>query len=237
MPYAINKDESLVDDILYDDGDDQICHGTSATNKGVIAGVGSSVPPLAMKGTNKEAPAPPSKGSKGKGKAPPPSLSTSGKGSSSAKNAEYQAVFILPSEWQQSNDVISDINKLYDSISGEMTDICCGCESKSPENQNCEGSSSFSSHERELKEGRSLLIDGPTKLSSRNLTLEIPRFKCEFGASELKDCFAKVYGLTDCFSAATNPFNRMFGAASGGPTQIDSILHKAVVEVDEKGII
>ena len=83
-----------------------------------------------------------------------------------------------------------------------------------------------------LPDGDWLSWLGPDRFSRRMGSVAIPRFRAEFGAS--LNPFLQCLGMKNAFDPRKADFSSMM---RGGPAEawIDEILHKAVIEVTEKG--
>jgi len=64
---------------------------------------------------------------------------------------------------------------------------------------------------------------------AENVTLNIPRFKIAYGTKELRDCLIAM-GMEEAFTERAD-----FSGISEGLLFIDSVIHKAIIEVNEDG--
>ena len=69
------------------------------------------------------------------------------------------------------------------------------------------------------------------RLGPRNVKLELPRFKVEYGVKSLKSQLSEM-GMKEAFLPQA-AFDRM----TSSPAYVDDVLHKAVIEVNEEGTV
>merc|ERR1712039_9022 len=68
-------------------------------------------------------------------------------------------------------------------------------------------------------------------LTPTHVELQLPRFKVEFGARDLKPDLKSTFNMTDAFSG-TSQFLNM---SDDKKVHLSSVVHKVVVEVNEEG--
>merc|ERR1711971_739802 len=68
-------------------------------------------------------------------------------------------------------------------------------------------------------------------LRPTHISLRLPRFKLEFGVHDLKPELQSAFGLGAAFGG-TREFDAM---SSDGSVHLSSVMHKAIVEVNEEG--
>merc|ERR1712228_307306 len=82
-----------------------------------------------------------------------------------------------------------------------------------------------------VEDGESELLQTLNGLQETHVALQLPRFKMEFGVHDLKSELKSTFGMARVFNG-TGEFLAM---SSDTDVHLSSVLHKAVVEVNEKG--
>lgn len=80
-------------------------------------------------------------------------------------------------------------------------------------------------------DGAALLVKKISSLQPKHVKLQLPRFKIEFGAHDLKPELQSTFGMID----TVNGRGQFLAMSSDRDVHLSSVLHKVVVEVNEEG--